>query len=78
MELTGKDLYTHSPESEQVEIPTTSSPLTVQQTAELTRAINPMEPCQDLGVELYLATRAFVNACIYINHYYYINSYSCV
>ena len=55
---------THSQEREQVEIPTTSSPLTVQQTAELTRAINPMEPCQDLGVELYLATMAFVNACI--------------
>ena len=64
MELTGKDLLIHQRANKLRFLLYTSSPLTVQQTAELTRAINPIEPCQDLGVELYLATRAFVNACI--------------
>ena len=50
-------------EHESVQIPDTPSPLTVQQSAELEMAINPLEECDDLGVSLYVLACAFVNAC---------------
>lgn len=51
-------------ECEGVEVPATDNPLTPQQIAELRAAVNPLQDCDNLGVSLYLLTRAFVNACM--------------
>lgn len=51
-------------EVEAVQVPETVSPLTSEQITELRIAVNPWQHCEDLGLSLYLLTRAFVNACI--------------
>ena len=51
-------------DSDIVEIPVTVNPLTPQQMDELQQAVDPFEQCDDLGISLYIITRAFVNECI--------------
>ena len=47
-----------------VEIPDTVNPLTPQQMDELLQAVDLLEQCDDLGISLYIAARAFVSECI--------------
>ena len=43
-----------------VEIPETESPLTDPQFEELKQQLYPLEPCDDYGISLYTAAKAFV------------------
>ena len=44
-----------------VEIPETECPLTGPQFEELKHQLNPLEPCDDYGISLYTAAKAFVD-----------------
>ena len=49
-------------QQDSVVVPSTDSQLTVTQFHALRRAVDPMEECDDYGIGLYTATRAFVYA----------------
>ena len=47
-----------------VEVPAVPCPLQRQELDVLQSSINPLDECDDLGVSMYAATRAFVEYCI--------------
>lgn len=49
---------------EQVEIPVTPNPLTLEQMEALKRTVQPLQLCDDYGIELYILARAFVRAVV--------------
>ena len=51
-------------DTDSVEIPITTNPLTTQQLSELRQTVDPLEQCDDLGVSLYVITRTLVRVCI--------------
>ena len=47
-------------------VPPTNCPLSAQQLLELRDLIDPMQECDDYGVQLYVETKLFVHTCIII------------
>ena len=48
-------------DADTVTVPTTECPLSTQQLETLKQTLDPFEECTDYGVQLYTATRLFVN-----------------
>ena len=47
--------------AEKVDVPATSIPLNEQQLETLYHSVNPSVPCEDHGITMYTAVRAFVH-----------------
>ena len=67
--LSPQDLYgidlsgpLNTENDESVVIPATVCPFTCQQMDELKRSVDPLEQCDDLGISIYMMTRAFVSS----------------
>ena len=64
LELIGKVLHVSvSDDLERVTIPETRYCISREQHIELSHAVDPLETCDDLGISLYIITRAYVEAC---------------
>lgn len=47
-----------------VQIPSTDLPLSIDQVDQLRQAVNPLAACEDYGISMYTSVRCFVHACV--------------